>query len=63
MLEAVRSANPRVGCDAVGTWPGVLSRPFGDLGTLHISFGAVVETSAGLPADGTWIGDKPGLET
>ena len=21
------------------------------------------ETSAGLPVDGTWIGDKPGLET
>ena len=24
--------------------------------------GPYVETSAGLPADGTWIGDKPGLE-
>ena len=25
--------------------------------------GPYVATSAGLPADGTWIGDKPGLET
>ena len=25
--------------------------------------GPYVETTAGLPADGTWIGDKPGRET
>ena len=45
-------------------WPGVPSgtRMVGSL-TLHTSFGAMSETSAGLPADGTWIGDKPGLES
>jgi len=42
-----------VGYDAVGKWPGVLSHPFGASGTLHTSFEAVVETSAGLPVDGT----------
>ena len=37
--------------------------------TLGVGYDAVdtpwpyVETSAGLPADGTWVGDKPGLET
>ena len=40
-----------MGYDAVDTpWHGVLDRPY-------------VETLAGLPVDGTWIGDKPGLET
>ena len=29
-LEAVDSADQGVGCDAVGSWPGVPSRPFGD---------------------------------
>ena len=53
MLEAVRSADCEVGCDAVGMWHGVLGRPFGAPGTLHASFGAVVETSVGLPVDGT----------
>ena len=52
-----------VGWDAAGTWHIVLGRPFGASATLHTSFWAVVETSAGLPADGTRIGDKPGLET
>ena len=38
-------------------------RLFGVSGTLFTSFGAVWETSAGLLADGTRIGDKPGRET
>ena len=43
-----------VGYVAVDTpWHGVLSHPFGVSGTLFTSFGAVWETSAGLPADGT----------
>ena len=33
------------------------------LGTLHTSFGAVSDTRPDLLADGTRIGDKPGLET
>ena len=33
------------------------------LGTLLTSFGAVSDTPAGYPADGTRIGDKPRLET
>ena len=53
-----------VGYVAVDTpWHGVPSHPFGVTGTLFTSFGAVEDTPAGLPADGTWIGDKPGLET
>ena len=52
-----------VGCDAVGTWHGVPSRPFGDREPCTHRSGPYVETSAGLPVDGTWIGDKPGLET
>ena len=45
------------------TWPGVPSgTQMVGSGTLFTSFGAVWETSAGLHADGTWIGDKPGLE-
>ena len=52
-----------VGYVAVDTpWHGVPSHPFGVSGTLFTLFGPYVETSAGLPADGTWIGDKPGLE-
>ena len=47
----------------VGTWPGVPRRLFGASGTLHTSFGVVLETSARLPADGTRIGDKPKLGT
>ena len=42
---------------------GCTEYPLGISGTLFTSFGAVWETSAGLPADGTWIGDKPGRET
>ena len=35
-----------------------------DLGTLHTTFGAVMETSAGLPLRvQPKIGDKPGLES
>jgi hypothetical protein len=52
-----------VGCDAVGTWHGVPSRPFGVSGTLYTSFGAVEDTRPDVLADGTQIGDKPGLET
>ena len=52
-----------VGCDAVDSWHGVPSRPFGVSGTLHTSFGAVEDTPAGFPWDGTRIGDKPGLGT
>ena len=33
------------------------------LGTLLTSFGAVSDTPAGSPVDGTRIGDKPGPET
>ena len=45
-------------------WHGVPSgtRMVGS-GTLHTSFGAVVETSVRLHAAGTRIGDKPGLES
>ena len=38
-------------------------RPFGVSGTLHTSFGAVSKIQPDLLADGTRIGDKPGLET
>ena len=62
LLEAVDSADRRG-----GLWCGryvarCTEYPLGISGTLFTSFGAVWETSAGLPADGTWIGDKPGLE-
>ena len=53
MLEAMSTLTLGMGCDAVGTWQGVPARPFGASGTLHTSFGAIVETSAGLPVDGT----------
>ena len=53
-----------VGYDAVDTpWHGVSSHPFGVSGTLFTSFGAVCGNLGRTPADGTWIGDKPGLET
>ena len=55
MLEAVRSADQGVGCDAVGSWHGVPSRPFGVSGTLHTSFGAVEDTPAGFPGLGTRV--------
>ena len=37
--------------------------PVWRLGTLYTSFGAVEDTQTDLLADGTRIGDKPGLET
>ena len=53
-----------VGYDAVDTpWPVMLGAPFGVSEPCTHRPGPYVETSAGLPADGTWIGDKPGLET
>ena len=63
-MAAVLALTLGVGYVAVDTpWHGVPSHPFGVSGTLFTSFGAVCETAAGLPTDGTWIGDKPGLET
>ena len=52
-LEAVDSADQGVGCDAVGSWHGVPSRPFGVREPCTHRLGPYVETSAGLPADGT----------
>ena len=53
-----------VGYVAVDTlWHGVPSHPFGVSGTPHTSFGAVEDTRPDFLADGTRIGDKPGLET
>ena len=53
VLEAVRSADPRGGYDAVDTpWHGVPSvdPPVEEgLGTLHTSFGAVSDTPAESP--------------
>ena len=64
VLAAVRSADPRVGYDAVDTpWHGVPSRPFGVSGTLHTSFRPLRTSRPDLLVDGTQIGDKPGLET
>ena len=65
MLFFYQVAPGRVGLGQTRhTWPGVPSgtRMVGS-GTLHTSFGAVVETLAGHPADGTRIGDKHGLES
>ena len=42
---------------------GYTGRPFGVTEPYTHRSGPYVETSAGLPADGTWIGDKPRLET
>ena len=47
-------------------WHGVPSiDPSGEvgLGTLHISFGAMSDPRSDLLADGTRIGNKPGLES
>ena len=64
VLAAVRSADPRVGYDAVDTpWHGVPGARLVSREPCSHRSGTYVETSAGLPADGTWIGDKPGLET
>ena len=63
LLEAVDSADRRGGLWCGRYVAGCTEYPLGISGTLFTSFGAVWETSAGLPADGTWIGDKPGLET
>ena len=64
VLVAVRSADPRGGlCCGRYTVAGHAERPFGVSEPSTHRSGPYVETSAGLPADGTWIGDKPGLET
>ena len=64
VLAAVRSADPRGGlCCGRYTGAGYAGRLFGVSGPYSHRLGMYVETSAGLPADGTWIGDKPGLET
>ena len=42
---------------------GHAGRPFGVSEPCTHRPGPYVETLGGLPADGTWIGDKPGLET
>ena len=64
VLAAVRSADPRGGlCCGRYTMVGYAGRPFGVSGPCSHRSGTYVETSAGLPADVTWIGDKPGLET
>ena len=53
-----------VGYDAVDTpWLGMLGARLVSWEPYSHRSGPYVETSAGLPADGTWIGDKPGLET
>ena len=52
-----------VGCDAVGTWHGVPGTHLVSREPYTHRSGPYVETSAGLPTDGTGIGDKPGLET
>ena len=53
-----------VGYDVVDTpWHGVPGARLVSREPCSHRSGPYVETSAGLPADGTWIGDKPGLET
>ena len=53
MLEAVGTLTGGVGCDAVGTWHGVpVTRLVSQEPCTHRSR-PYVETSAGLPADGT----------
>ena len=53
-----------VGYDAVDTpWPGMPGARLVSREPYTHRLGLYVETSAGLPADGTWIGDKPRLET
>ena len=51
-----------VGCDAVGTWPGMSGTRLVGSGTLLTSFGAVSDTPTGSPCGWIRIGDKPGLE-
>ena len=64
VLAAMRSVDPRGGlCCGRYTVAGYAGRPFGVSGPCSHRSGPYVETSAELPADGTWIGDKPGLET
>ena len=64
VLAAVRSADPRDGlCCGRYTVARHAGRPFGVSEPCTHRLGPYVETSAGLPADGTWIGDKPGRET
>ena len=53
MLEAVDSADRGVGCDAVGTWHGVPGAHLVSREPCTHRSGPYVETSAGLPADGT----------
>ena len=53
MLEAVRSADRGVGCDAVGTWNSVPGARLVSREPCTHRSGPYVETSAGLPADGT----------
>ena len=53
MLEAVDSADRGVGCDAVGTWHGVPGARLVSRELCTHRSGPYVETSAGLPADGT----------
>ena len=50
-------------CDEVGTWHSVLDARLVSREPCTHRSGPYVETTAGLPADGTLIGDKPGLET
>ena len=53
-----------VGYDAVDTpWHGVPGARLVCQEPSSHRAGPYVETSARLAADGTWIGDKPGLET
>ena len=64
VLAAVRSADPRGGlCCGRYTVAGYAGCPFCVSEPYSHRSGPYVETSAGLPADGTWIGVKPGLET
>ena len=59
VLAAVRSADPRGGlCCGRYSVAGYAGRPFGVSGPCSHRSGPYVETSARLPADGTWIGDK-----
>ena len=53
-----------MGYDAVDTpWHGVPGARLVSREPCSHRSGPYVETSVGLPADGTWIDDKPGLET
>src|SRR3954466_1145732 len=63
MLGAARGADHRGGLCCGRHVAGSTGRPFGVSEPCSHRSGPLVETSAGLPADGTRIGDKPGLET